>query len=59
MFSEPIAVKVGLMFENVLAGCSVTESKCSRITQHLEFHTALRRPIVNHIRRVDTIKSCS
>ena len=31
-FIEPIEVKVGLLFENVLAGCTTTESKCSRIT---------------------------
>ena len=29
VFSEPIG---GLLFENVLTGCAVTESKCSRIT---------------------------
>ena len=32
VFSEPIEVKVGLLFENVLAGCTVTERKCLRIT---------------------------
>ena len=31
-FSEPIEIKVGLLFENVLTGCNVTETKCSRIT---------------------------
>ena len=30
--SKPIEVKVGLLFEYVLMGCTVTESKCSRIT---------------------------
>ena len=30
--SKPIEVKVGLLFECVLIGCTVTESKCSRIT---------------------------
>ena len=40
VFSEPIEVKVGLLFENVLTGCTVTKSKCSRITQELEFYTA-------------------
>ena len=30
--SKPIEVKVGLFFEYVLIGCTVTESKCSRIT---------------------------
>ena len=30
--SKPIAVKVGLLFEYVLIGCTATESKCSRIT---------------------------
>ena len=30
--SKPIEVKVGLLFEYVLLGCTVTESKCSRIT---------------------------
>ena len=30
--SNPIEVKVGLLFEYVLIGCTVTESKCSRIT---------------------------
>ena len=29
--SKPIEVKVGLSFEYVLIGCTVTESKCSRI----------------------------
>ena len=48
VFSEPIEVKVGLLFENMLTGCPVTESKCSRITEHLEFHTTRRRPISNH-----------
>ena len=32
VFSESIEVKVGLLFEDVLAGCIVTESKCSLIT---------------------------
>ena len=60
MFSEPTEVKVVLLFENVLTGCAVTESKCSRIIQHLEFHTARRRPILNHIiGGVDTIKACT
>ena len=30
--SKPIEVKVGLLFEYVLIGCTVIESKCSRIT---------------------------
>ena len=30
--SKPIEVEVGLLFEYVLIGCAVTESKCSRIT---------------------------
>ena len=30
--SKPIEVKVGLLSEYVLIGCTVTESKCSRIT---------------------------
>ena len=30
--SKPIGVKVGLLFEYVLIGCTVTESKFSRIT---------------------------
>ena len=30
--SKPIEVKVGLLFEYVLIGCTVTESKCSRLT---------------------------
>ena len=30
--SKPIEVKVGLLFEYVLIGYTVTESKCSRIT---------------------------
>ena len=30
--SKPIAVKVGLLFEYVLTGCTVAENKCSRIT---------------------------
>ena len=30
--SKPVEVKVGLLFEYVLIGCTVTESKCSRIT---------------------------
>ena len=30
--SKPIEVKVGLLFEYVLIGCTVTENKCSRIT---------------------------
>ena len=30
--SRPIAVKVGFSFEYVLIGCTVTESKYSRIT---------------------------
>ena len=30
--SKPIEVKVGLLFKYVLIGCTVTESKCSRIT---------------------------
>ena len=46
--SKPIEVKVELLFEFVLIKCIVTESKCSRITQHLEFHIARRRPILNH-----------
>ena len=32
VFSDPIEVKVGLLSENVLVGCTVTESKCSQIT---------------------------
>ena len=32
VFCEPIEVKVGLLFENVLTGYTVTESKCSRVT---------------------------
>ena len=56
VFVEPIEVKVGWLFEYVLTGCIVTESNFSRITQHLEFHTARRRPTLNHIiDRVDTI----
>ena len=51
---------MGLLFENVLTGCIVTESKCSRVTQHSEFHTARRRPISNHIiGGVDKIKVCA
>ena len=46
VISDLIEVKVGLLSENVLIGCIVTESKCSRITQ--QFHTARRRPILNH-----------
>ena len=58
--SGPIEVKVGLLFENVLTGCIITESKCSRITQHLEFYTTRRRPILNHIiGEVNTIKVCT
>ena len=30
--SKPIEVKAGSLFEYVLIGCTVTESKCSRIT---------------------------
>ena len=30
--SKPIEVKLGLLFEYVLIGCTVTESKCSQIT---------------------------
>ena len=30
--SKSIEVKVGLLFEYVLIGCTVTESNCSRIT---------------------------
>ena len=30
--SKPIEVKVELLFEYVLVGCTVTETKCSRIT---------------------------
>ena len=30
--TKPIAAKVGLLFEYVLIGCTVTKSKCSRIT---------------------------
>ena len=30
--SKPIEMKVGLLFEYVLIGCTVTESKCSRVT---------------------------
>ena len=30
--SKPIEMEVGLMFEYVLIGCPVTESKCSRMT---------------------------
>ena len=30
--SKPIEVKVGLLFEYVVIGCTITESKCSRIT---------------------------
>ena len=30
--SKSIEVKVGLLFEHVLIGCTVTEIKCSRIT---------------------------
>ena len=32
VFSEPIEEKVGLLFENVLTGCTVAESKSSRVT---------------------------
>ena len=32
VFSESIEVKVGLLSEHVLVGCTVTESKCSLIT---------------------------
>ena len=46
--SKPIEVKVGLSFEYMLIGCTVIESKCSRIIKQLEFHTARRRPILNH-----------
>ena len=31
-FSKPSEVKVGLLFEYVVIGCTATESKCSRIT---------------------------
>ena len=59
VFSESIKVKVGL-FENVLAACTITGSKRSRVTQHLEFHTARRRPALNHIvGGMDTIKACT
>ena len=30
--SKPIEVRVGLLLKYVLIGCTVTESKCSRIT---------------------------
>ena len=30
--NKPIEVKAGLLFEYVLIGCTVTESKCSRMT---------------------------
>ena len=46
-------VKVGLLSENALAGCTVTESKCSRV----EFHIARRRPSL--VSEVDTIKACT
>ena len=36
MFSEPIEVKVGLLFKNVLIACTVTERKSSWITLYLE-----------------------
>ena len=32
MISDPIEVKVGCLSENVFAGCTVTESKCSWMT---------------------------
>ena len=32
VFSDPIKVKVELLSENVLAGYTVTENKCSQIT---------------------------
>ena len=32
VFSEPIEVRVALMIQNELTGCTVTEYKCSRIT---------------------------
>ena len=32
VFIEPIELKVGLLFENVLAGCTVAGSKCPQIT---------------------------
>ena len=60
IYYTPIEVKVGLLSENVLAGCIVTKDKCSRITQHLEFHIARRRPSLNHITSgVETIKACT
>ena len=50
---------MGLLFENVLKGCTVTKSKCSRVTQHLEGHTARRRPSYEWAGGVDTIKACT
>ena len=48
----------GNTVKNGLTGCTVTESKCSRIAQHFEFHTARRRAILYHvIGGVDTIKA--
>ena len=35
VFSELVEVKVGLLFENVLTGCTATEIKCSRIILYL------------------------
>ena len=32
VFSEPIEVKVSLLFENVLTRCTVTRRKCFQIT---------------------------
>ena len=58
--SKPIEVRVGLLLKYVLIGCTVTESKCSRITQHLEFHIARGRLIFKSlVGGVDTIKSCT
>ena len=60
MFSERIEVKVGSLIENVLAGCTVAEGKCSWITSRLKFHTARRRPTLNHIiGGMDAMKACT
>ena len=40
VFSEPIEVTAGLLFDHVLARCNLTGSKCSRITYYIEVYTA-------------------
>ena len=59
--SKPLAVKVGLLFEYVLIGCTVvTESKYSWTTSHLEFHIARGISIFKSlVSEVDTIKACT